>query len=703
MLASALDEVFAAVQSGLPAAITSIAAKYSITLSAPASYQRYWGWRTQESRTSWPAVTVSWADSDAQLTRPSAGVRDSRHRVKVAYGFRSSVTADVERHAKYIPEAILLWLDSFPIATRSAGKTITKIAPPLGNKIAISQSMESAKEDNVSTTVFYVSDTVVEFEVEVRDPSPAGGAVATATVTPNPITGLNPTATQQLTVTLKDASNNVLVGRTIAYVAEDPTICTVSSGGLVTGVAGGTKNVYVQSEGITATVPVTVTGAAGLPTAIKYVAGVDTLAGVGFSANTRAGSATYVDVNGILRTAGANTWREADYWGGRAHLTIEPAETNLVTQHVPDGTWTLTGASLSTGLANAPDGTSTAVKLIAAVGAGTHKIAMPGLPAGGATSSTAFYSGGAIFAKAAEQTKLGLKITNQAGEVGYMYVDLTNGNVLSTTGSTIAVPKRFVNQLGATGWYRIAQGIRNGVGAGQWIAEVWGASADADNASYTGDGTSGVLIWGGMFAFNVALPGSHIYTTGSQVSRVADNPPKIAAWANIPNIDSPMTMYSDIWDWGVGQYGTLIVGDVASAAPRSWSTEWFNYGYWAQLGVSPGFVVYAACNNNNTNYPTINGARFEIVEGISAERYHWSELWYRGMGNTGPYGTIDAQGATTNEIGAPTPDSWFSTALTIAAANTSATVVNGRLTIHRFYVLNGEYRLVAIQAAFGAN
>src|SRR5207247_9995067 len=69
----------------------------------------------------------------------------------------------------------------------------------------------------------------------------------------------NPGATQQLVATLKDASGNVLTGRTITWTSSNEAVATVSTGGLETAVAAGSATITAASGGITGTVSVNVT------------------------------------------------------------------------------------------------------------------------------------------------------------------------------------------------------------------------------------------------------------------------------------------------------------------------------------------------------------------------------------------------------------------------------------------------------------
>jgi len=81
--------------------------------------------------------------------------------------------------------------------------------------------------------------------------------VARVVVAPSQIT-LNPGQTSQLAVTLTDSGGNVLTGRTLKYTSNSATVATVSATGLVTAVAEGSARIDVESEGVLASIQVTV-------------------------------------------------------------------------------------------------------------------------------------------------------------------------------------------------------------------------------------------------------------------------------------------------------------------------------------------------------------------------------------------------------------------------------------------------------------
>jgi hypothetical protein len=88
-----------------------------------------------------------------------------------------------------------------------------------------------------------------------------------------------------------------------------------------------------------------------------------------------------------------------------------------------------------------------------------------------------------VFAKASERSWIAL----QLGASRVAYFNLSAGTIGTTTGSTTATITALAN-----GWYRCAiAGVRETSQANNILL----ASAD-NTASYAGNGTSGIFIWG---------------------------------------------------------------------------------------------------------------------------------------------------------------------------------------------------------------
>jgi trimeric autotransporter adhesin len=125
--------------------------------------------------------------------------------------------------------------------------------------------------------------------------------VARIVVAPNQIT-LDAGQTSQLTVTLRDSAGNVLSGRSVTYSTSDASIATVSATGLVTAIAEGTAQIRIASEGVTATLTVTVQ-----PVAIAAIRVTPNVATLQQGHTTRL-VATPIDANGRALTNRSIAW-----------------------------------------------------------------------------------------------------------------------------------------------------------------------------------------------------------------------------------------------------------------------------------------------------------------------------------------------------------------------------------------------------------
>lgn len=236
-------------------------------------------------------------------------------------------------------------------------------------------------------------------------------------------------------------------------------------------------------------------------------------------------SDTYMDRDGVVRIAAANKLRidySPFYTGGLVFpdgspacgLLLEGARTNpcLRSKEWDNAAWTLTNATVTPNATTAPDGTVTADKLVenAAVGAlhGIHQAI------GGLTDNT-FYSWSA-WVKAAERTWVRLRVTDKAANSNGSFFDLANG-VWGTVNNT----EKYLVQKAPGGWYRfaVAQDILSGGTTPQFGVFL----ATADNVgSYTGDGVSGVYVWGGQVEAGRFPSISTIHTDGAAKTRAAD-------------------------------------------------------------------------------------------------------------------------------------------------------------------------------------
>ena len=174
---------------------------------------------------------------------------------------------------------------------------------------------------------------------------------------------------------------------------------------------------------------------------------------------TRTTSGTFVGSNGLIQTT--------------------PASVNLLlyTQDFDNAAWTKSNSTVTANAAVAPDGTSTADKLVEAATTSSHYV----LRAATVTTAAHVFS---VYAKAGERSFVSLGFDGLN-----VWFNLTTGAVGTIEAGLTAA----IVSVG-DGWYRCSA-IRTVTVAGSKSSVIY--SATADNAlSYTGNGTSGIFIWG---------------------------------------------------------------------------------------------------------------------------------------------------------------------------------------------------------------
>ena len=225
---------------------------------------------------------------------------------------------------------------------------------------------------------------------------------------------------------------------------------------------------------------------------------------------TRASTATYVNAFGRLSSSAINAPR-IDYDPvtlACKGLLIEESRTNLLTysEQFDNAAWTKFRSSVTANAAAAPDGTTTADKLVEDnTASNTHYLQQSSAASNGATYTVSAYF------KAAERTQCQLVLYG-ASEVYRAVFDLAAGTLLAQSGTGSYT----VTDAG-NGWYRIAiTAICNST-------TCYGLfyTAASSTATYSGDGTSGIYIWGAQLEAG-AFATSYIPTTSAQVTRAAD-------------------------------------------------------------------------------------------------------------------------------------------------------------------------------------
>ncbi len=221
---------------------------------------------------------------------------------------------------------------------------------------------------------------------------------------------------------------------------------------------------------------------------------------------TRGSTGTFVGSDGLIQTAAVNAARfdhDPVTLASRG-LLIEESRTNLILQsdNFASASWTKTSSTISSNIATAPDGSGNADKLITDSGATQGRVTQTFTLTGSHVYS--------VFAKAGEWGWLSIFPLSATGGVWF---NLTNGTIGTQQSGFVGSITSF-----GDGWYRCAVQC-TGIGTSGTTARI--ISTNANGVQSTGDGTSGIFIWGAQIEAG-SFATSYIPTTTGSVVRSAD-------------------------------------------------------------------------------------------------------------------------------------------------------------------------------------
>jgi hypothetical protein len=197
-------------------------------------------------------------------------------------------------------------------------------------------------------------------------------------------------------------------------------------------------------------------------------------------------------------------------YGSSPALLLEPQRTNLAlySQDFDNTYWAKNNATITANATIAPDGSSTADKLIADNTLSNHQITR------GYTPSIVVYSF-SIYAKKAEYSHIRINAGGPSwGGQGFV-IDLNNGNVTLNNLPEIPVVTSVAN-----GWYRITIS-KLAINTSSIDPQVIGVPNSTASNTYQGDGTSGIFVWGAQLEVG-AYSTTYIPTIATSVTRLAD-------------------------------------------------------------------------------------------------------------------------------------------------------------------------------------
>ncbi|WP_434222821.1 phage head spike fiber domain-containing protein [Limnospira platensis CENA597] len=220
---------------------------------------------------------------------------------------------------------------------------------------------------------------------------------------------------------------------------------------------------------------------------------------------TGASTATYVDATGKIRTATVNKPRYTfnPETGERLGLLVEEARSNLVrwSEDFDNATWTKTRASITPNVIVALDGNLTGDKLVEDSSTNTaHHVNRTF----SATSGTTYTL--TIYAKAAERSILVIAFATQFPANSFANFNLLTGAITAGEG----LVSSSVTSMG-NGWYRCS--ITSTASSTATATIVYYLN-NGSSILYTGDGISGIYIWGAQLEAGTT-PSSYTPTQAS--------------------------------------------------------------------------------------------------------------------------------------------------------------------------------------------
>jgi len=245
---------------------------------------------------------------------------------------------------------------------------------------------------------------------------------------------------------------------------------------------------------------------------------------------TRATTARRVNSAGLIESVAVNVPR-LDYLNSTCpSVLVEPQRTNLQTysEDFSNAVWIKVGSTVATNTTVSPDGTTTGDKLTEDTSTGLHTAA---ISVGQATGGDYTFS---VFVKANGRTKFQLA---EAFSIG----GTVNFDLIAGTATTTAPAKNGKIENYGNGWYKCSA-TWTFLSATTTVLYL-NLLNNANSNSYTGDNTSGVILWGGQLEAG-SYSTSYVPTVASAVTRNADVINKTAISALIGQTEG--TLYTEI-------------------------------------------------------------------------------------------------------------------------------------------------------------
>lgn len=276
-------------------------------------------------------------------------------------------------------------------------------------------------------------------------------------------------------------------------------------------------------------------------------------------------------------------------WGAQLNIgSLQPYYTTSVknllgyTQNFENAAWTKSNSSVDATPVMGPLGFLGAEKLVENTVNTIHYTYQ------GATTSANTSHTLSVYCKAAERTQVDVRVGGLGWAVpASTVINLSNGSVISGSGTVVSV---------GSGWYRISiTGVTDGTIVSRGILI---APASGGTATYTGDGTSGIYIFGAQLSDSASLD-SYSYNFGAAPTSTA-------------------------------YYGPRFDYDPVTLAPKGLLIEEARTNlitYSQNISTTNGYQIDATSNliANSVVAPdgTLTASKFEAKAGGSTDQYYY--------------------------------------------------------------------------------
>ena len=197
----------------------------------------------------------------------------------------------------------------------------------------------------------------------------------------------------------------------------------------------------------------------------------------------------------------------------------EGQRTNLLTysEQFDNAAWTQNNVTVTANAATSPNGYLTADAVIASASLNTFKE----LQQGSSVTSGVTYTYSAFVKDAGYRY---VQLVGQSGIFGTFYVnfDLQSGTEVAFDAGTSTVVGRGISEIG-DGWFRVYCSVTClSTTSGRMALNIIPDASSVRGVAWSGDGTSGIYLWGAQLEA-ASFPSSYIPTTTASATRNADS------------------------------------------------------------------------------------------------------------------------------------------------------------------------------------